>query len=305
MYHVLRIAVLEQDTTPSLEEKLAVEARLIAVPLYRNWLETLIAQYTLNHKSLLELWEDFSFCQSFVQICLEPEFINDQLIYIYLGGTRDFAAAVAYIYERCRTTLLNAQESEAAGIAHKCARDQWQPFAEQHPGFQSKSDELEKFLDMCYPLQWSDEQLLQPPSFKAIGDSFNTEFINTQYIHDIAQTASSVRFERDQDTPPEQIASWAQGPVTVITFGPDLVDWMNKMADSGYGDVFNRGQAEVNYNQPTNYNSDYNPDYDSFGCCFAPGTMIRTASEDKPIEELRAGERILSKAPDTYGEYPP
>ena len=70
------------------------------------------------------------------------------------------------------------------------------------------------------------------------------------------------------------------------------MDWINYQADNGYGDVFNHGTAHTSYHVQT-----------IFGC-FAPGTRVRVEhGREEPIESLKEGTRVLSKAPDVYGRF--
>ncbi|KAF8419162.1 hypothetical protein EV426DRAFT_702014 [Tirmania nivea] len=262
------------DTSPPLEEKLAVEARRIAVPLYRNYLE---AGLTVMKIDFLSLFNDVEFCQSFAHRILDQAFINDQLIAIYAGGTKDYAQSVAYIYERIRPTLLQAHPE----IGKKTAADHWGPTAEQHEAFEGKPQDLEEFRQKSLPLEWSDEELLQPPSFTSIGDSFNSEFIRAQDIHDIAQNATSAKSDEFAETGWVVPEGPPPPPPIISTYGKEIVDWINVQADNGYGDVFNHGNAHTSVHYPS-----------IFPSCFAPGTMVRVEyGRDEPIETLKEGAR--------------
>lgn len=278
-----------QNTSPSLEDKLASEAQRIAIPLYRNYLETGFRDKKIDFLTLIN---DIEFCENFAQRILDPAFINNQLIAIYAGGTKDYAQSIAYIYERIRPTLLRA--SSLPDILVKRASQHWRPAAEQHPAFQNSPDHLEEFIQKSTPFEWSNEELLQGPSFKSIGDSFNNEFIRLQDIHDIAQGATSAQTEELGPTPwGGPLGMPPPLPPIITTYGKDIVDWVNYQVDNGYGDVFNHGTPHTSWRVPS-----------IFPSCFAAGTLVRVAGgKDKPIEKLKEGERVLSKAPDVYGMF--
>ena len=296
-------AHVTQNTSPSLNDKMYTEASKIAAVLYRQYLEQGLANLNQSY-SFLPLFQDAAFCKAYTAYVLDDTFINNQLIAIYAGGNKDFAQGVAYLYERMRgrlSTMNNITVPLVRGktpqeISRFTAADHWLPLARQHPYFAGNPAALAEFNDRCLPLQWSNEDVLQAPSFPAIGTSFSNQFVMTPEIHEVANGATGQSSESSgmSGITPDNMP----GPsIITTTYGTDLVNWMNSLADNGYGDVFNHGNA---------YQTERvdNPYTGTSGSCFRPGTAVLLASGEKAIESLVEGDEILSKGPNHFGKYP-
>lgn len=280
------------------------------MPLYRNYLEQGLQTQapTIQGQKIqfLPLFGDVGFCTAFARHVLDTAFINDQLIAIYGGGNKAYAQSIAYLYERMRPTLVQAptmdrktgtsnliQGNSPQQVSSKSAAAHWQPVAQENPTFKDKPDALSEFLQMSLPLEWSNDDLLQPPSFPSIGDAFNNEFIKSGDIRDLAQSVTGATKENFQQSQFPGSGGELPPPLIITTYGGDLVDWINSQADHGYGDVFNHGSAHQDFKVPSIIPS-----------CFVPGTIVRTDSGDHPIENLKQGTRVLAKLPSLYGQYP-
>ncbi|KAI1172126.1 hypothetical protein F4777DRAFT_582249 [Nemania sp. FL0916] len=290
---------IKPGTSPSLDEKLATEARKIAVPLYRNYLEMGIKnQGSEQDPDFLTLFTDPDFCIAFARKVLQPEFINDQLIAVYAGGNKAYPQGIAYLYERMRRTLavMPADRADIHGkspelVSRTAAGDQWKLIAEKHEHFINNPQQLAEFLDKSLPLKWSDQDVLQEPSFPAIGDSFNIEFIKSQDMMDLAQSACSKTDSKEEVA--THFLSGAPPPIITYTYyGRDLIDWMNKQAAGGYSDVFSHGDV---------YSTSKYSNALTFGSCFVSGTKVRTDRDSVPIEQLMHGDRVLARLPGSYG----
>jgi hypothetical protein len=298
------VLTLAQNTTPSLHEKMDVEAGLIVVPLYRKHLEDALVELAPSSFGstidFLSLFKNYDFCYAFAMHILDPQFINNQLIAIYAGGTRDYAESIAYLYERMRRTLCNSASSSAvsqpqqgqdqvlADVGSKSAADHWRPYAEKHEAFHGDAEAIQKFLDTSLPLEWSDNELLQPPTFTSVGKSFNTQYMTDSYLGNMAFDLSNKVTTGSEPGPDE-------GPWKTYYddtyYGADLVNWVNSQFDNGYSDVFNWGNVQYTQSQQkTGFE------------CFIPGTLVRTRDGDVPIQDLKGGDQVLSKLPSTYGE---
>ncbi|KAJ8129658.1 hypothetical protein O1611_g3973 [Lasiodiplodia mahajangana] len=290
---------IKLGTSPSLDDKLSIEARKIAVPLYRNYLEQGVEkQGFAKGPDFLTLFSNTDFCLAFARKVLQQDFINDQLIAVYAGGNKSYPQGIAYLYDRMRATLarMPADQVDIHGdspehISQSPAGEHWKPIAEKHRHFIENPQQLAQFLDMSLPLKWANEDVLQEPSFPSIGDSFNTEFTKSKDIMDLAQSATS-----KTDSKEEVSNFFPTGvPPPIIThtyYGRELINWMNKQASGDYGDVFKHGAlySTSQYSSPS-----------TIGSCFVSGTRVHTRQGTIPIEKLVHGDEVLTRLPGSYG----
>ncbi|KAE8168595.1 hypothetical protein BDV40DRAFT_294545 [Aspergillus tamarii] len=269
-----------------IETKVDRTASNIMHIMYRDFLEEAIHRYAGERFDLLELQKDIDFCTTFVDHVLEPDFINNTLIAIYARGQWAYPQAIAYIYERARETLLST--SSHSNIGKRSMQIHWSPHAEKHQTLLEK-DLVGSFLDAALPVHWSDESLLQGPSFPSLGKVFSLTWrTDPQWTSLVERLAGTVKHLPDIYSP----GMGRLPPRTIpgqIVYGDQLQSWI-KSKEAQHPDMFTG-------REPTNVrNGDGMP-----MACFVAGTKIQTNRGEVDIEVVQAGTKVLTKAPGEYG----
>ena len=271
----------------------------MVVPVYRRYLEDhlAIAGYNLD---ILSLIDDADFYQAFVTRVLGPSFINNALIARYFSQV-EYVQAIAYIYERSRATLTSLPSTVAV---YDVSTGTSLPLAtialSSLPGVSifarttqanrqlSSVGQTQQFLANTLPITWSDNQLLQGPSFPTLGTIWGVNWRSDIYATDVANAL--IRTETYQTFTPMPVEGGPGFLSTYMTHGDALWKWMETQQNNGFSDVFQVRRSE-------NYH--YVPPFP--GSCFLPETVIATISGDRAIHSLGVNNKILTRAPREFG----
>lgn len=271
----------------------------MVVPVYRRYLEDHLA--TLGNKlDIISLINDADFCQAFVTRVLDPSFINDALIARYFNQV-EYVQAIAYVYERSRATLTTLPAKVAV---YDVATDTNLPLAtialSSLPGVSmfartvqanrqlSSVGQTQQFLSNALPIAWSDNQLLQGPSFPTLGAVWGVNWRSDTYATDLANALIGVETYQSYTPPPH--GGQPSFPTTWVTYGDALWKWMENQQGNGFSDIFQVRGSE---------NEKYVPPFSS--SCFSPDTIIATSSGNHPIHTVETNDKILTRAPKDFG----
>ncbi|GAB1198780.1 hypothetical protein APSETT444_008110 [Aspergillus pseudonomiae] len=269
-----------------IEPKVDRTASILMHIMYRNFLEEAVHRYAGDTFDLLELQKNKDFCTAFVDHVLDPEFINNTVIAIYARGKWAYPQAIAYIYERARETLLSTPSH--SDIGKKSMQIHWSPHAEKHPTLLEK-DLVGSFLDASLPVHWSNESVLQGPSFPTLGKVFSLTWrTDPEWTSLVERLASTVKRLPDIYSPGMGRLPPRRIPGQIV-YGDRLEDWI-KSKEAHHPDLFT-GMVPSNAR-----NAD-----PLAVACFVAGTKIQTNRGEVGIEAVQAGTKVLTKAPGEYG----
>jgi hypothetical protein len=291
-------------------------AGIVVQAMYRNHLESYIRTAGGTSINFLELFKDMDFCKLFVERVLDPDFINNQLIGLYCGGSHTFVESIAYLYERMRPMFvttkhatvshfsINDKQVPVIDVGMKSAADHWEPFASANPKLLALplSTGLNAFLALSLPIQWPDipenwapDEELHGISFVTLGRTFNTTWVTdgdwATLIgpHINAESPTFARANASRWYP----AYWYRSGAI---YGVDMINWLNGKANTEqYSDIFNIGTPRTDGDGRDPLTRQDPPSF------LAPRTMVRTDNDDVPIESLGTHSRVLTRAQAAHG----
>lgn len=275
------------------------------MPIYRRYLEDHLASAG-SANDLLKTISDPDFCHAFVQKVLDPPFINDALIARYFGQSQ-YTQAIAYIYERARATLISSPSSEAMMVSTPDAQlaastivrsslSETATFLNVVNANQklAQANGTQAFLALMLPITWSNNTLLQGPSFPDIGSQWSASWVADTYATDVANALIQVQTTENESSGMSIGPGGDPAPQPfIVKYGDSLWQWIVAQQNSGFGDIFQVHGTENSKEEV--------PSIFSGGGCFSPGTMIETSAGARPIHSLHAGDRVLTCAPSNFG----
>lgn len=272
---------------------MAQNAKILATAVYQCSLDDVLQAH--NCLSVQQMMQSPDFCRAFVENALSEDFINDALIYRVLNDNPYYTEAIAYLYERFRSVLLQAPDIQplsvstsgglqSASVSSICSNTLTQVnlFSATVSSSQALSDptKRQQFLSWSTPIEWTDEPLLQGPQFARVGNLWLQTWSSDPYANELV---SSLVNEQVTRPVPKSISVW-------IYYGPRIYDWIVSQSQTGYGELF----QNVGPVGPRALSS-------RSGSCFATGTLITTEHGDVHVEDLRPYTRVLVRAPELYG----
>ena len=150
----------------------------------------------------------------------------------------------------------------------------------------SQAGQTQNFLTSALPIKWSNNQLLQGPSFESLGAVWAGDWVTDTYATDVANSLIGVKIYETYNSPDPE----GGGAVTYVTYGDALWKWMQNQQNNGCSDIF-----QVKGNENSSYVNPFS------GSCISPQTVIATASGDRPIHSLGANDKILIRAAQEFG----